>query len=65
MDNLSSLEREFISLKRDLQKCRKIVQDFMDDVYEQDCDVDAELLTNFQISWYEKFENFVNNSSHF
>ena len=48
---------EYVNQKRRLRKWEALIREFMDEVFEQDCDEDAEMLTAFQIMWYNKFDN--------
>jgi hypothetical protein len=36
---------EYVNQKRRLRKCEALIREFMDEVFEQDCDEDAEMLT--------------------
>ncbi len=51
---------DYVNQKRKLLKCEALLREFMDEVFEQDCDADAEMLTAFQMKWYNKFDGAFN-----
>jgi hypothetical protein len=52
----SEMLDNYVSQKRKLHKCEDLIREFMDEVFTQDCNADAEMLTDFQIRWYNKFD---------